>query len=104
MKLLLRLFLFIIPLSSYSQNADSIWIRQNYNKTEQYITMRDGVRLFTSIYTPKDNTEKHPILLTRTPYSCAPYGTDFKPFWQTFYKEYFKEKYIMVLQDVRGRW
>lgn len=105
MKLFLRLCLLFAPLSSFCQNTDSIWIRQHYNKMEQYISMRDGVRLFTSIYIPKDNVEKHPILLTRTPYSCAPYGTDqFKPFWETFYKEYFKEKYIMVIQDVRGRW
>lgn len=105
MKLFIRLFLFIVPLSSYCQNTDSIWMRQNYKKAEQYITMRDGVRLFTSIYIPKDSAEKHPILLTRTPYSCAPYGAnDFRPFWQTSYKEYLKEKYIMVIQDVRGRW
>lgn len=105
MKITLRLLLFILPFSAYSQNADSLWIRQHYNKIEQYISMRDGVRLFTSIYIPKDSAEKHPILLTRTPYSCAPYGAnEFKPFWQTYYKEYFKENYIMVLQDVRGRW
>lgn len=105
MKLLLRLFILILPVSAFCQNADSTWIRANYTKIEQYITMRDGVRLFTSIYTPKDNTEKHPILLTRTPYSCAPYGVNnFRPYWETFYKEYFKEKYIVITQDVRGRW
>lgn len=105
MKLFFRLLLFIMPVTSFAQNADSIWIRKNYTKTEQYITMRDGVRLFTSIYTPKDSTEKHPVLLTRTPYSCAPYGlNEYRPYWQTFYKEYLKEKYIMVVQDVRGRW
>ena len=38
--------------------------------------MRDGIKLFTSIYIPKNNSEEHPILLTRTPYSCAPYGED----------------------------
>jgi putative CocE/NonD family hydrolase len=105
MKLLIYLLLFIAPLSSFSQNSDSTWIRQHYNKIEQYIPMRDGVKLFTSIYIPKDTIEKHPILVTRTPYSCAPYGaSEFRPFWQTFYKEYLKEKYIMVIQDVRGRW
>jgi uncharacterized protein len=67
--------------------------------------MRDGVKLFTSIYVPKDKNEKHPILLTRTPYSCAPYGKDrYKAYWETYYKEYLREKYIMVIQDVRGRW
>lgn len=105
MKSLIRLFFVLVPFCTFAQNADSIWMRQNYNKIEQYITMRDGVRLFTSIYIPKDTTEKHPILLTRTPYSCAPYGAnEYKPYWQVFYKEYLKEKYIMVVQDVRGRW
>src|SRR4051812_1283868 len=105
MKLLQYLFFLGLPLSSLSQDADSTWFRQNYNKLEQYITMRDGTRLFTSLYIPRDSSEKHPILLTRTPYSCAPYGAAaYRPFWQTFYKEYLKEKYIMVVQDVRGRW
>lgn len=105
MKLLLRLFIFILPLNSFSQNADSLWIKANYYKIERYIPMRDGVKLFTSIYIPNNATEKHPILLTRTPYSCAPYGEkEFRPYWKTFYKEYLKENYIMVTQDVRGRW
>ncbi|MEJ7828217.1 MAG: CocE/NonD family hydrolase [Segetibacter sp.] len=105
MKLLFRLALIFIPLASFSQNADSIWIRNNYYKIERSIPMRDGVKLFTSIYIPKDSSEKHPILLTRTPYSCAPYGEDkYKAYWDSYLKEYCKEKYIMVTQDVRGRW
>jgi hypothetical protein len=67
--------------------------------------MRDGVRLFTSIYAPKDSSEKHPILMTRTPYSCAPYGeNNWRPWWTRFQREYFKEGYIMVIQDIRGRY
>ncbi len=105
MKPLLLIFLFTAPLASFCQNVDSAWIKKNYIKKEQYITMRDGVRLFTSIYKPIDSTEKHPILIKRTPYSCAPYGEDkFSPFWDTHYKEYLKEKYIMVVQDVRGKY
>ncbi len=43
--------------------------------------------------------------MTRTPYSCAPYGIDqYRNFWGNYYKEYLKEHYIMVVQDVRGRW
>lgn len=84
---------------------DSAWIRNNYYKKEMYITMRDGIKLFTSLYIPKDNTEKHPVLMTRTPYSCAPYGeNEFNDFWNGHYKSYLQEKYIMVMQDVRGRW
>ncbi|MCK7460610.1 MAG: CocE/NonD family hydrolase [Sphingobacterium sp.] len=49
--------------------------------------------------------EKHPILITRTPYSCAPYGeNNWNSFWNSYQKEYLKEGYIMVTQDVRGRW
>lgn len=86
-------------------SQDSAWIRENYIKLEQYIPMRDSVKLFTSIYIPKDKTEKHPILLTRTPYSCSPYGEDnWRNFWDTHWKYYMREGYIIVLQDVRGRW
>ncbi len=67
--------------------------------------MRDGIKLFTSIYAPVDGTEKHPMLLTRTPYSCAPYGsTEWKTYWKSYLLNYLKEGYIMVTQDVRGRW
>ena len=102
-------FLFLISLiafiSSHAQNADSLWMREHYQKKEMYITMRDGVRLFTSVYMPKDTTEKHPILLTRTPYSCAPYGdSDWVPYWTSYVMAYVKQGFIMVRQDVRGRW
>ncbi len=103
-KLLICLFI-ISSLTSNAQNADSAWIRDHYQKKEVYITMRDGVKLFTSVYIPKDTATKHPVLITRTPYSCQPYGEDkWTPYWETYLKEYFKEGYIMVKQDVRGRW
>ncbi len=87
------------------QNPDSIWVVNNYKKTECQIPMRDGVRLFTSIYIPDDNSEKHPILITRTPYSCAPYGEKMDAaYWHSYLKYYLREGYIMVKQDVRGRW
>ena len=67
--------------------------------------MRDGVKLFTTIYAPKDSTQKHPILMTRTPYSCAPYGKDkWRNFYAGYLRYYLREGYIMVTQDVRGRW
>jgi putative CocE/NonD family hydrolase len=84
---------------------DSAWVRDNYTKLEQYIPMRDGIKLFTAIYVPKDKSEKHPILLMRTPYSCAPYGEAFSPrLWAGHWKYYARENYIIVVQDVRGRW
>ncbi len=104
-KFFLLAFTCIISFSSRSQNTDSTWFVNNYIKMEKYITMRDGVKLFTSFYIPKDQSEKHPFLLTRTPYSCAPYGEDkFAAYWNSFRFEYIRENYIMVVQDVRGRY
>jgi len=106
MKILSLILLLNIPyIFLNSQNADSTWIVNNYTKMERQITMRDGIKLFTSIYVPKDNSENHPFLITRTPYSCAPYGENqWKDYWNSYLKFYLKEGYIMVTQDVRGRW
>jgi hypothetical protein len=86
-------------------NAQGIeYVQANYTKYEYRIPMRDGKRLFTAVYVPKDTSQKYPLLMTRTPYSCQPYGVD-------QYKAdlgpsplYGKEGYIFVYQDVRGRW
>jgi putative CocE/NonD family hydrolase len=93
----------INPIAIGSQ--DSAWIRDNYAKKEVSITMRDGRKLFTAIYIPKDATEKHPILMIRTPYSCSPYGEqNFTPgLWTRHWRYYARENYIIVIQDVRGR-
>jgi len=96
----------LLPLATLAQGVDSAWIVNNYTKTEVMIPMRDGIRLFTTIYAPNDRSEQHPILLTRTPYSCAPYGEGIfnAGFWRGPRNYFFKEKYIYVIQDVRGRW
>lgn len=97
--------LLVLPAFAKAINEDSLWMYEHYTKKEVYIPMRDGKRLFTSIYIPKDNSEKHPMLMTRTPYSCAPYGADkFKPYWRSYTFRYLKAGYIMITQDVRGRW
>jgi uncharacterized protein len=104
-KLLLPLFLFSFVLLKAQTDQDSLWIRENYTKKEIYIPMRDGIKLFTAVYTPKDMSEKHPILMNRTPYSCAPYGADFSGrLTGSHWKYYCRENYIIVIQDVRGRW
>jgi uncharacterized protein len=77
-------------------------IKQKYDKQEVYITMRDGVRLFTSIYTPKDRARNHPVLLTRTPYNIEPGGSD--NYSISAESPYIKDNYIRVFQDVRGRY
>jgi hypothetical protein len=80
------------------------WVKAHYTKYEHRIPMRDGTRLFTAVYVPKDRSNSYPILLNRTPYSVRPYGIDqFKdnlgpsPLFG-------REGYIFVYQDVRGRW
>ena len=80
------------------------FVKENYDKSEVTITMRDGVKLFTTIYSPKTKKEKYPILLMRTPYSCQPYGTD--KFKNNIgpNKHLMEEGNIVVYQDVRGRW
>ncbi len=91
-----------IPRPAAAQGLDEIKAR--YTKYEYRIPMRDGKRLFTAVYVPKDQSVRYPILLTRTPYSVAPYGAD-------QYKGdlgpsplFGKAGYIFVYQDVRGRW
>ncbi len=85
------------------QPDDSAYVRQNFTKREVYIPMRDGVRLFTSIYVPKDSSQKYPVIMQRTPYSVAPYGENAYP---TTLRptELLREGYIFAFQDVRGRW
>ncbi|MEO6631980.1 MAG: CocE/NonD family hydrolase, partial [Mucilaginibacter sp.] len=102
-KLYILVFLFL-PFITLAQNADSVWFVNNYIKKEVNIPMRDGVKLFTSIYQPKYQSEKHPILITRTPYSCAPYGAAYRQYWRSYMMQYVKEGYILVIQDIRGRW
>src|SRR5215471_15780443 len=108
----MRKFIFILlcflttGVNSQGTDQDSAWLYQNYTKQESYITTRDGVRLFTSILIPKDSSRKHPILMERTPYSCAPYGATemSQAYWKSYLRYYIREGYIMVRQDVRGRW
>ena len=66
--------------------------------------MRDGVRLYTSVYSPKDQAKTYPFLLERTPYSCAPYGIDRYKGRLGPTAEFEKSGYIFVYQDVRGRY
>jgi len=84
--------------------SKSEYVKENYDKTETTITMRDGIKLFTTIYTPKDKSKTYPILLQRTPYSVRPYGAD--KFRRNIApnKHLMEEGNIVVYQDVRGRW
>lgn len=85
-----------------NQRAEAI--RKNYAKFEYRIPARDGSLLFTSVYMPNDASasKRYPILLVRTPYSVAPYGTAKYKRALGPTQEYEKEGYIFVFQDVRG--
>lgn len=82
---------------------DQQWLEDNYTKREVMIPMRDGIKLYTSIYEP-DDAEEHPVLIVRTPYSCAPYGEGWKGDLTEYMQEFLKNRYVIAFQDVRGRY
>lgn len=85
--------------------VDDDYLEKNYTKTEHRIKMRDGVKLYTIVYSPNDKSEKYPVLLCRTPYGIGPYNNPDDCYNNRRYSwnHYVKEKFIIVYQDVRGR-
>src|SRR6185436_14015111 len=100
MKRFLPAFL-LLSLPAFAQEANPV--QAAYAKREASVPMRDGKKLFTSIYTPKDSSKPWPILLTRTPYSVSPYGADKLKSSLGPSMLFQKEGFIFVYQDVRGR-
>ena len=97
--------IFGLQLMASAQEAvpDASRAKARYTKYEYRIPMRDGVRLFTIVYAPKDTSQTYPFLLTRTPYSVAPYGVDnYRPTLGPS-EDFEKEGFIFVYQDARGR-
>jgi len=80
------------------------YTRAHYTKYDYRIPMRDGIKLFTSVYVPKDKSQVYPILMQRTPYSVAPYGVDNYRTSLGPSDLFTKEAFIFVYQDVRGRY
>ena len=78
------------------------YVRAHYTKHEHEVPMRDGVKLFTSVYVPKDTSRTYPVLLNRTPYSVAPYGDAYRTNLGPS-DLFMRDGYIFVYQDVRGR-
>jgi len=79
------------------------FIKATYTKYEHYIPMRDGVRLFTAVYIPKDDSKDYGIMMIRTPYGVSPYGVDHYRRSLGPSEKFAREGFIFVLQDVRGR-
>jgi uncharacterized protein len=80
------------------------YVKAHYTKYEYRIPMRDGKKLFTSVYVPKDSSQTYPILMDRTPYNVSPYGEDQYKKRLGPSEEFEKAGYIFVYQDVRGRY
>lgn len=79
------------------------YIESKYSREETTIAMRDGIKLFTSIYSPKNNDEKHPVILVRTPYNIEPREDNYS-YRLMDMSHLLSENYIIVFQDVRGRY
>ncbi len=107
-RIVLAALSFSFLLSPPSAHADerSDYIRLHYSKFEARLPMRDGVKLFTSIYIPNDLRvdRSYPFLLMRTPYSVGPYGVDQYKTSLGPSVEFETSGYIFVFQDVRGRY
>jgi hypothetical protein len=85
--------------------ADARSVRATYSKREHAVAMRDGVRLHTAVYTPRECAPGgHPIMLQRTPYGVAPYGKDAYRRSLGPSRLFQDDGFIFVYQDVRGRY
>ncbi len=94
------------PIGAADKPDDSLsaFIRSHYTKYEYNIPMRDGVKLFTQVFSPKDVSKSYPFLLNRTPYDVGPYGVDNYPSTLGPSEKFAREGYIFIRQDVRGRY
>ena len=93
------------PAGLWAQGIE--YVKTHYTKHEYQIPMRDGARLFTAVYVPKDTTQTFPLLIIRTQSGLRPYGADQYPntlAGPSPLPHFVKEGYIFVVQDVRGRW
>lgn len=97
--IIISLFLLISSIT-----ISQVFTSKDYTKTETYITMRDGIKLFTVIYQPKDTTRDYPIFISRTPYGCRPYGKFSMREPVMYNPGLVASGYIFVYQDIRGRW
>jgi len=100
MKNILILVLWLLPIMIFAQPVNS-YLEKNYDKNAHFIEMRDGVKLHTLVYTPKDKSKRYPFLINRTCYNASR-NDDFKIGSPSSYLV--NDGYILVYQDVRGRY
>ncbi len=106
MRFIFSLLILFACLKTIAQpgGADAAYVKNNYAKYEYQVPMRDGKKLFTSVYVPKDQSKKYPFMMDRTCYSVAPYGVDQYRGSLGPSPQFLHDGYIFVYQDVRGRW
>ena len=99
-------FLLLLPFATHpawsaepTADTNAVWLAEHYTKYEHRIPMRDGIRLFTRVYVPKDDSQPWPIVLTRTPYALKPYGTDNYNDPVGSFRSLAKDRFILVTQD-----
>lgn len=92
------------PAAEPVADTNAAWFAEHYTKFEHRIPMRDGVRLFTRVYVPKDDSQPWPIMLTRTPYALKPYGAENYTSPTGTFRTLARDRFILVTQDVRGRY
>lgn len=91
-----------LVLAKAQTNTGSNFFKDNYEELSFHIPMRDGIKLFTIVYVPKDKTKTYPFLLNRTPYNASNYA-NFRG--GNYPSKYLIESgYMLVYQDVRGRY
>jgi putative CocE/NonD family hydrolase len=93
-----------LPIGARQAPSGADRVRERYTKYEYRIPMRDGARLFTSVYVPKDASRRYPFLVTRTPYSVGPYGIDAYRSSLGPSEQFEESGFIFVYQDARGRY
>jgi putative CocE/NonD family hydrolase len=107
MKKIVLLVFAVISAGAFAQRParpapDADYIKANYTKFEYQIPMRDGKKMWTEVYVPKDQSKKYPFMMDRTPYSVGPYGDGYKTAMGPS-SAFVHDGYIFVYQDVRGR-
>jgi uncharacterized protein len=105
-KIILLFFFFAHSILIFAQNKTTDFVKENYIKMEFMVPMRDSVKLFTSIYVPKNasSSNTYPFLMQRTCYDVSPYGIDNYSKKLYYSSSMMYEKFIFVNQDVRGRY
>src|SRR5258708_11298128 len=83
-------------------DTNAVWLAEHYTKYAHRIPMRDGVRLFTRVYVPNDDSQRWPIILTRTPYALKPYGADNYTDPAGSFDTLAKDRLILGRHDVHG--